>query len=573
MLKKKWLLRDFDKKRVVEISKRFHISPLTAIILYNRGIQEDDAIDRFLSRNLGVLHDPYLMKDMEKAAFRIRQAQEKKEKITIYGDYDVDGITSIAILYKHLREMGIEVDYYVPDRMQEGYGINRDALNKIREGGTSLIITVDTGITAVEESEYAKEIGLDVIVTDHHECKEQIPAVYAAVDPKRKDCPYPFKSLAGVGVVFKLIQALDDKESLPELMEKYSDLMCLGTVADISPLIDENRVIVTEGLKRFRATKNVGLKALIDVSTNGKAITTSTIGYTIAPRINASGRLGCASRSVELFLTDDENRAKELAESLCEENTLRQQTEQKMFREAMEYLENHPEVKEDNVIVIPHENWHHGIVGIVSSKITEKFYKPSILFAIDGEEAKGSGRSVNGFNLFGALESSSDLLEKFGGHELAAGLTIKAENIEEFRKKINSCSKDQFSETMRTPTILLDAAIKVPYITLETVNDINRLQPFGVDNPTPLFAVRNIKIHKISVMSEGKHLRMTLLKDGKYLDSVGFGMGEYYQYLQEGDFIDVAFSLDINDYKGFQNVQLILKDIKKAGEDAETEKE
>ncbi len=571
MLKKKWLLREFDKKRVVEISKRFQISPLTAIILYNRGIQDDASIDRFLSRNLDVLHDPYLMQDMEKAAFRIRQAQENKEKITIYGDYDVDGITSIAILYKHLKEMGIEVDYYVPDRMQEGYGINRDALDKIREGGTSLIITVDTGITAVEESEYAKEIGLDVIVTDHHECKEQIPAVYAAVDPKRKDCPYPFKSLAGVGVVFKLIQALDDKESLPELMEKYSDLMCLGTVADISPLVDENRVIVTEGLKHFRATKNVGLKALIDVSTNGKAITTSTIGYTIAPRINASGRLGCASRSVELFLTDDENRAKELAESLCEENTLRQQTEQKMFREAMEYLENHPEVKEDNVIVIPHENWHHGIVGIVSSKITEKFYKPSILFAIDGEEAKGSGRSVNGFNLFGALESSSDLLEKFGGHELAAGLTIKAKNIEEFRKKINDCSKDQFSETMRTPTILLDAAIKVPYITLETVNDINRLQPFGVDNPTPLFAVRNIKIHKISVMSEGKHLRMTLLKDGKYLDSVGFGMGEYYQYLQEGDFIDVAFSLDINDYKGFQNVQLILKDIKKAGEDAEAE--
>ncbi len=573
MLKKKWLLREFDKQRVVEMSKRFHISPLTAIILYNRGIQEDEAIDRFLSKDLSVLHDPYLLQDMEKAASRIRQAQENKEKITIYGDYDVDGITSIAILYKHLREMGIEVDYYVPDRMQEGYGINRDALDKIREGGTSLIITVDTGITAVEESEYAKEIGLDVIVTDHHECKEQIPAVYASVDPKRKDCAYPFKSLAGVGVVFKLIQALDDKESLPELMEKYSDLMCLGTVADISPLVDENRVIVTEGLKRFRATKNIGLKALIDVSTNGKAITTSTIGYTIAPRINASGRLGCASRSVELFLTEDADRAKELAESLCEENTLRQQTEQKMFREAMEYLENHPEVKEDNVIVIPHENWHHGIVGIVSSKITEKFYKPSILFAIDGDEAKGSGRSVNGFNLFGALESSSDLLEKFGGHELAAGLTIKAENIEKFRKKINDCSKDQFSETMLTPTILLDAAIKVPYITLETVNDINRLQPFGVDNPTPLFAVKNIKIHKISVMSEGKHLRMTLLKDGKYLDSVGFGMGEYYQYLQEGDFIDVAFSLDINDYKGFQNVQLILKDIKKTGADAETENE
>lgn len=568
MLKKKWLLREFDKNRVLEMSKTFHISPLTAIILYNRGIHDDEAITRFLSKDLGVMHDPYLLKDMEKAAERIRRARDNKERVTIYGDYDVDGITSIAILYKHLTEMGIEVDYYIPDRMQEGYGVNRDALDKIRQNGTSLIITVDTGITAVEESEYAKEIGLDVIVTDHHECKETIPNVYAAIDPKRKDCTYPFKSLAGVGVVFKLIQALDERKSLPDLMDKYADLMCLGTVADISPLIDENRVIVTEGLKRFKTTKNVGLKALIDVSTNGKNITTSTIGYIIAPRINASGRLGCASRSVELFLTDDVERAHALAESLCEENTNRQHTEQKMFKEALEYLETHPEVKEDKVIVIPHKDWHHGIVGIVSSKITEKFYKPSILFAIDGNEAKGSGRSVNGFNLFGALENCSDLLEKFGGHELAAGLTIKEENIEAFRQKINNCSKDSFTEQMMTPTIMLDAAIKVPYISLETVNDINRLQPFGVENPTPSFAIRNIKIHKISVMSEGKHLRMTLLKDRKYLDSVGFGMGEYYQHLQEGDFIDVAFALDINDYKGFQNVQLILKDIKKAGEES-----
>lgn len=564
MLKKKWLLREFDKNRVVEMSKEFHISPLTAIILYNRGIHDDDAIRRFLSKDIDVMHDPYLLKDMEKAAERIRKARDNKEKVTIYGDYDVDGITSIAILYKYLTEMGIDTDYYVPDRMQEGYGVNKDALDKIHSNGSSLVITVDTGITAVEESEYAKEIGIDVIVTDHHECKERIPDVYAAIDPKRKDCPYPFKSLAGVGVVFKLIQALDENKSLSDLMDKYADLMCLGTVADISPLIDENRVIVTEGLKRFKTTSNVGLKALIDVSTNGKAITTSTIGYTIAPRINASGRLGCASRSVELFLTDDAEKAKKLAESLCEENTLRQQTEQKMFKEAMEYLDANPEVKEDNVIVIPHADWHHGIVGIVSSKITEKFYKPSILFAIDGNEAKGSGRSVNGFNLFGALENCSDLLEKFGGHELAAGLTIKAENIEKFRQKINSCSQKQINEAMLTPTIQLDAAIKVPYITLETVNDINKLQPFGVDNPTPSFAVRNIKIHKISVMSEGKHLRMTLLKDGKYLDSVGFGMGEYYQYLEEGDIIDVAFALDINDYKGFQNVQLILKDIKKS---------
>ncbi len=567
MLKKKWLLKEFDKSRVLEISRTFGISPLTSIVLYNRGVREDEQIKKFLSKDLGTMYDPFLMRDMDKAVKRINAAKEAGERITIYGDYDVDGITAIAILYKYLSGLGIDVDYYVPDRMQEGYGVNRDALDKIKTRGSSLIITVDTGITAVEECEYATEIGLDVIVTDHHECKERIPDVYAAIDPKRKDCKYPFKSLAGVGVVFKLIQALDKNSSLFELMEDYADLMCLGTVADISPLVDENRVIVTEGLKRFKRTKNVGLKALIDVSTNGKAITTSTIGYIIAPRINASGRLGCASRSVELFLTDDEENAMKLANSLCEENSLRQQTEQKMFKEALEYIEEHPEVKEDKIIVIPHENWHHGIVGIVSSKITEKFYKPSILFAIDGDEAKGSGRSVSGFNLFGALESCSDLLEKFGGHELAAGLTIKSSNIEEFRKKINEYSKDKISESMLVPTVMLDAAIKVPYITIDTVHDINRLQPFGVDNPTPAFAVRNIKIHKISVMSEGKHLRMTLLKEGKYLDAVGFGMGEYYHHLEEGDFIDVAFALDINDYKGFQNVQLILKDIKKVEEE------
>lgn len=562
MLKKTWILKQFDKNRVLEISRAFKISPLTAIILYNRGIREDEEISKFLSRDLTQLHDPFLMKDMDKAVERILMASKNKEKITIYGDYDVDGITSIAILYKQLEKMGIDVGFYVPDRMVEGYGVNREALDKIRADGTKLVITVDTGITAVEEAEYAKSIGIDFIITDHHECKEKIPDVFAAIDPKRKDCSYPFKSLAGVGVVFKLIQALDKSEPLENIMDEYADLMCLGTVADISPLIDENRVIVTEGLKKFNSTKNVGLRALIDVSTNGKAITTSTIGYTIAPRINASGRLGCASTSVELFLTDDKNKATELAESLCHENTLRQQTEQKMFKEALEYIDEHPEIKDDDILVIPHENWHHGIVGIVSSKITEKYYKPSILFAVDGDSAKGSGRSVTGFNLFGALEDSADLLEKFGGHELAAGLTIKSENIEAFRKKINEYAKVNSEKVNRVPEISLDAQIKVTYITLDTVHDINRLQPFGVNNPTPVFAVRNIKIHRISVMSEGKHLRMTLFKDGKYLDAVGFGMGDYYSSFEEGDFIDVAFALDINDYKGFQNVQLILKDMR-----------
>ncbi len=563
MLQKKWLLKEFDKNRVVEISKEFGISPLTSIILYNRGISESAEIAEFLKCDLANLHDPYLLKDMDKAVSRIRQALVNNEKITIYGDYDVDGITSIAILYKHLTSMGFEVDYYIPDRIQEGYGVNREALDTIKENGTKVVITVDTGITAVEETEYAKSIGMDIIITDHHECKETIPEAYAAIDPKRKDCQYPFKNLAGVGVAFKLIQALDDKTSVSELIEKYSDLICLGTVADISPLIDENRIIVTKGLEKFANTENIGLKALIDVSiTNNKAITTSTIGYILAPRINASGRLGCASRSVEMFLTSDREKAYELANDLCEENTIRQQTEQKMFAEALEYLENNPAIKDDKVLVIAHENWHHGIVGIVSSKITEKFYKPSILFAVDGDEAKGSGRSISGFNLFEALENTSDILEKFGGHELAAGLSIKTDNIEKFREAINRQTVTDVDETAIIPTVAIDAVIKPSYITLETVDEINKLQPFGVDNPSPVFAVRNIKIHKISTMSEGKHLRMTLLKENKFLDAVGFGMGEYYNHLKEGDFIEVAFGLDINDYKGFKNVQLILKDIK-----------
>lgn len=564
MLEKKWLIKEFDKEKVVDISKKFNVSPLVSIILYNRGVSTESDIKGFLNSSISKMHDPYLLKDMDKAVERIKKALSEKEKITIYGDYDVDGITSIAILYKHFKEMGMDVEYYIPDRIQEGYGVNKVALDKIKANGTKVLITVDTGITAIDETEYAKSIGLDIIITDHHECKEQIPNSYAAIDPKRKDCGYPFKNLAGVGVAFKLIQALDDNKSLEALIDKYADLVCLGTVADISPLVDENRIIVNEGLARFKNTKNIGLEALINVSTNvnnRKGITTSTIGYIIAPRINASGRLGRASRSVELFLTQDKAQAEELAEELCRENVVRQQTEQEMFKEALDYIEKNPELMNDDILVIPHENWHHGIVGIVSSKITEKFYKPSILFAVNGEEAKGSGRSISGYNLFEALEHCSDVLSKFGGHELAAGLSIKTDRIDEFRQKINEFSKGKITSCL-CPTIEIDAMIKVPYITLDTVNDINRLQPFGVENPTPVFAARNLRIHRISVMSDGKHLRMTLFKDGKYIDAVGFGMGEYINHLKEGDIINVAFGLDINDYKGFQNVQIILKDIK-----------
>ena len=564
MVEKKWCIQEFDKARVVEIANKFKISPLTAVVMYNRGIREDNDVGKFLSKDFNNLYDPFLLKDMKLAVDRIKLAVERKEKITIYGDYDVDGITSIVILHKHLTGMGLEVGYYIPDRTEEGYGINKDALTKIKEDGTSLIITVDTGITACDEALFASELGIDLIITDHHECKEYTPKAVATIDPKQKDCAYPFKNLAGVGVVFKLIQALEEETELPALIDKYSDLLCLGTVADIAPLVDENRVIVTEGLSRFKESKNVGLRTLMEVcASNVKTVTTTTIGYTIAPRINASGRLGCASRSADLFLTDDPVRAEEFAKMICTENTTRQETEHKMFSEALEYIESHPEILDDKVLVIAHENWHNGIVGIVSSKITEKFYKPSILFAVDGKTAKGSGRGLVGFNLFEALENSAELLENHGGHELAAGLSIKTENIETFRKKINEYAKDNMIENVK-PVIKIDAVVKAPFITMEMYHELNRLQPYGQGNSAPIFAINAIKIHRISQTGEGRHLRMTLLKDKKYFDAVGFGMGECVKEFREGDFVDVVFGIDINDYRGMVNLQLVLRDMRKA---------
>ena len=564
MLEKKWCIQEFDKARVVEIAGKFQISPLTAVVMYNRGICEDNDVEKFLSKDFSNLYDPFLLKDMKKAVDRIKLAIERKEKITIYGDYDVDGITSIVILHKHLTYMGLEVAYYIPDRTEEGYGINKEALKRIKEDGTTLIITVDTGITACDEAVFAAELGIDLIITDHHECKEQTPNAIATIDPKQKDCNYPFKNLAGVGVVFKLICALEAETELPALIEKYSDLLCLGTVADIAPLVDENRIMVTEGLARFKNSKNIGLHTLMEMcAANVKKVTTTTIGYIIAPRINASGRLGCASRSADLFLTDDAAEAEKLAKMICEENTVRQETEHKMFAEALEYIENNPEILNDKVLVIAHENWHNGIVGIVSSKITEKFYKPSILFAVDGKTAKGSGRGLVGFNLFEALENSSDLLNNHGGHELAAGLSINTENIEKFRKKINEYAKDNMIEDAK-PVINVDAVVKVPFITMEMYHELNRLQPYGQGNSAPIFAINGIKIHRISQTGEGRHLRMTLLKDKKYFDAVGFGMGDGIRDFHEGDYIDVVFGIDINDYRGMVNLQLVLRDMRKA---------
>jgi single-stranded-DNA-specific exonuclease len=563
MNNKKWIYSKPDKYIVQEICKTFKVSPLTATVILNRGVQEPEDIKMFLESDINSLHDPFLMKGMRKAVDRIKKAIAENEKITVYGDYDVDGVTSTAILAKYLSQCGACVDYYIPDRIDEGYGINKHALEKIQKNGTSLVVTVDSGITALEEVEYAIQLGLDIIITDHHECKEEIPKATAVLNPKQKDCSYPFKELAGVGVAFKLIQALAGKDNFLSIVDHYCDIVCLGTIADVVPLLGENRLIVSRGLKTIAATKNVGLKSLINVSgVKDNKISTGTIGFIIAPRINAAGRVGSALRAVQLFLTDDEFIADEIAQELNEENKNRQATEARILQEALEIIEQEFDLGRQKVIVLSGEDWHHGVIGIVASRITDRFYRPSILIALEGDEGKGSGRSISGFNLFKALHECKDYLIKFGGHELAAGLSIEREKIPSFLENINNYANEILSDDDLVPRIYIDCEIDTDDLTFDTVNQLEILEPFGMGNAGPVFSFCNGVIVDIRTVGDNKHLKLVIEKNGNFVDAIGFNMANYSEQFIVGDVVDIACSLDINLYNGLKRVQLILKDIK-----------
>ena len=560
---KTWMLKNIDKDYVMEISKKHGVSPIVALLLYNRGRKSDHEINSFLNPSMNVAHDPFLMKNMDLVAKEIKKAIENKIKITIYGDYDVDGITSVAVLYKFLKEKECEVNYYIPDRINEGYGINKNALDKIKAKGTELIITVDTGISAREEIKYANSIGVRIIVTDHHEGHGDMSDICLAIDPKQNGCEYPFKELAGVGVVLKLLLALEPDRA-EELIEKYSPFVALGTIADIAQLLDENRFYVKEGLKRMSNSPNVGIKNLISKLHNRGDITSNTVSFTFAPRINASGRLGNAEMSLELFLTDDSKTAEELTDSLNQANTERQQIERQTLKEALEILENDPDVEKKNILIIHKEGWHHGIIGIVSSKITERFNKPSILLSIDGENAKGSGRGTGEFNIFESLKYCSDTVKSFGGHEFAVGLTLKTDKIESFKEKINEYANLNYKRPESFNRILsIDAILKASFISVNVFNDISVMQPFGMGNPEPLFVIKNLKIKKLKYISDDKHIIMTLLKDEKYIETIGFQMANRYKdILHVNDSIDIAFSFNYSQRVDSRGVQLILRDIK-----------
>lgn len=561
-MNKKWGFYEFKEDIVQDIAAKFGISEVLARILVNREITKEEDVKVFLEPTRNDFYDPLLLPDMKKAVDRIIKAIETKEKVVIFGDYDVDGITSVTVLKKFLKERGLETGYYIPNRLEEGYGLNQNAIEKIKEEKYTLMITVDCGISSINEIEECNKLGIQTIITDHHEQAEKIPNAYAVVDAKRKDNQYPFRELAGVGVVFKLIQAiskelgLEDKEYL-----KYLDIVAIGTISDIVPLVDENRVIAKLGLRLVEMTRNIGLKELINTLGYSK-IDSNTISFGVAPRINACGRMGHQEEALKLFLTDNIVEAKDITRNLNKYNTERQEKEKEILRQALEELENE-DLENKSTIVLGGDNWYHGVIGIVASKITESFFKPTILIDFEDGEGKGSGRSIPGFDLHEALNYSSEHLEKFGGHAMAVGLTIKKEEFENFKSKFEEIAKIKNVKQIQ-PIIKIDSQITRKDFNFETIKEIKKLEPFGEKNERPKFLYKNLKINSIRALSEGKHLKLTLKDDNFMIDAIGFNLGNLASEFLIGDKVDVVGTLEENNYNGMEKIQINIKDIMKA---------
>ena len=560
-MNKKWEFYGRNEEEVRKVQEEFNLSRLLATIIVNKGLKTKEEIEVFLNPTRKDFHDPYLMPDMKIAVDRIVKAIEKQEKVIIYGDYDVDGITSITVLKKFLADRGLQVDSYIPNRLDEGYGLNKAAIEKIVSEGYQLMITVDCGISGIEEIDYANSLGLETIVTDHHEPADVLPNALAVVDAKRKDNQYPFNQLAGVGVVFKLAQAisqvynLDEKEYL-----KYLDIVCVGTISDIVPLVDENRVIAKLGLKLVEVTRNVGLKALLN-SIGYKKIDSSAISFGVAPRINACGRMGYEQEALKLFLTDNIVEATSISKKLNDYNKQRQDIERKIYQEVLTKIENGE--KDKPCIVLADKNWHHGVIGIVSSKVTEMYYKPSILICLEDGEGKGSGRSIPGFDLHEALSKCDTYIDRFGGHSMAIGISVKENNFDkfkcEFEEYVNSSNiKDLI------PIIKVDEEVTSKDMSVNIVNDLNKLEPFGEANKMPVFMYKNLRINSIRALSEGKHLKLTLKDEGLIVDAIGFNMGHLVDEYLLGDKVDVLGNLEINSFNGRESVQINLKDLRKS---------
>lgn len=546
-----------------ELSNKLKISPEISQILKNRKIENEKDAEIFMNPSLDYLRDPFLMKDMKKSVERINTAIKNKERIWIYGDYDVDGVSSTSILCIYFDSINYPINYYIPNRLEEGYGINEEAIKNIHSQGCDLMISVDCGITSVKEVDLANQLGIDVIITDHHECQSEIPNAYAVINQKQDDCNYPFDMLCGCGVAFKLIQALTPKEEFKTSLYNYLEIVTLATICDIVPLVDENRIIVKNGLKLMSEGKNIGLKELIKVcGVESDKIGSSHIGFAIGPRINASGRLGYSKLGVELFTTKSPEKAKEIANILEEKNNERQLIEAKMYQEAEAIIESNERYKNDKVLVIAKEGWQHGIIGIVASKLTEKYYKPTILLTIEGGEATGSARSIKGFSIFDALVRCKDLLNKFGGHEQAAGLGLDSDKVEQLSIEVNKFAQYELSEEDLIENIKVEFELEEHAINLELVEELHKLEPFGLSNPNPRFIVRDAILKNIMAIGKNKqHLKFTIEKEKSY-DCIGFNMAYLKGGFNPGDKVDVLFQLDENNFMGNRSVQFLLKDMR-----------
>ena len=532
-------------------------APLSAMILAARGIKNGQDATAYLGCE-GIMPDPFEMTDMDLAAGRVSVAISRGEKIAVFGDYDVDGITATCLLSDFLRRHGADVVSYIPGRMEEGYGLNPIAIHQLHQEGVKLIVTVDCGITAISEAQLCKELGIDLVITDHHECKDALPDAIAVVDPHRPDGGYPHKTLSGVGVAFKLAAALCGNQE--EVLQDYADMVCLGTVADVMPMQGENRVFVSQGLKHLQHTRRPGIAALMKESgCDPQSVSASSIGFILAPRINAAGRMGKIELAIELFLTKDAERAGYLARALCELNKQRQAVEAEIYDEALAMLRGQ---SDPEAIVLAGETWHQGVVGIVASRIADEYSCPTFLVCMDGDHGKASSRSYGGFNLFGALSTLAPLLESYGGHELAAGFTINRHNIDAFRQQICVLARDYYAEMDQRTTLDVDCSISAELLTVAGIDALNVLEPCGNGCPKPVLMMERLHVERISLVGGGRHMRLRLRQGRHMLNAIYFSATPETASIQPGDLVDVAFQPQVNEFRGDRTPQLNILDIR-----------
>lgn len=557
---KKWVFSECNKELAKELSYECDIDPIAALIASARGYSDISELEQFLSDD-PMFSDPHEMTDIETAADCIKNAVADGVRIAVFGDYDCDGVTATVIMYDYLKSIGADCFYYIPNRESEGYGMNRAAVDYIKNKGAGLIITVDNGISCIDEIDYASSLDIKTVVTDHHIPKATLPNAVAVVDPHRADCPSSFKEICGAQVAFKLICVLEDKEP-EELLPRYADLLAIATVGDVMPLNYENRSTVKIGLNKIRTNPRTGIAALMSVAAlNRNEINSTKVAFGIVPRINAAGRIGSADTAVELLLCTDMLKALEIADGIDKQNSERQSLEKKIFSQAVNIIEKNG-YNHDRVIVVCGEDWHGGVVGISASRIMEKYGKPTIVLSADGENCSGSGRSYSGFSLFDAINECSDLLTKFGGHELAAGLSLELSNLDDFRKRIND-----YAHTLKyePPCLHLDCRLKPAAISTDVADAVKELEPFGNGNPVPIFCITECKLQKITPIGSGKHLKLLFAKDGSSFQALLFGVTTQNFCFECDDTLDVAFTLDTNTYNGNYTVSVRVKALRPSG--------